>query len=338
MMSASTVFRRHLLSALACTLLHLSCSPDVEEGADRTDAAATQVKLALNWFPEAEHGGYYAAQVHGFFTDAGVEVDILAGGPDAPVILRVATGAVEFGVTNADGVLNALAAGARVVAVMAPYQTNPRCIMVHEETGIESIADLTDLTLALSQRPAFSHYLRAEFAFENVTVVPYHGGVGQFLLDPRFAQQAYVFSEPVIARRKGAAVRTLMVAETGFNPYASVLITTAATAAQRPELVRAVTAASVLGWEHYLRSPADTNRHINGLNPEMDLGMLAAGAEASRELVLPQTARHFGLGHMTVERWDLLHRQMTKSGVLDSENQIRPQSAFTNRFLPERAH
>ena len=30
-------------------------------------AALTKVALLLNWYPEAEHGGFYAAQVHGIY-------------------------------------------------------------------------------------------------------------------------------------------------------------------------------------------------------------------------------------------------------------------------------
>ena len=39
----------------------------------------TPVTLQLNWFPEAEHGGYYAALVHGFFADEGLDVEIIPG-------------------------------------------------------------------------------------------------------------------------------------------------------------------------------------------------------------------------------------------------------------------
>ena len=69
-------------------------------GEDEIKTETERVRLALNWFPEAEHGGFYAAQVHGFYAEKNIEVEILGGGPDAPVIQRVATGGVEFGVTN----------------------------------------------------------------------------------------------------------------------------------------------------------------------------------------------------------------------------------------------
>ena len=49
--------------------------------------------------------------------------------------------------------------------------------------------------------------------------------VAQFLVNESYAQQAYVFSEPFVAREKGAVVRCLLVAETGYNPYTSLLVT-----------------------------------------------------------------------------------------------------------------
>ena len=132
-----------------------------------TEEGKTRVKLALNWFPEAEHGGFYAAHIHGYYAARNIKVEILGGGPDAPVIQRVSTGAVEFGVTNADDVLYARAQQAPVVALMAPYQINPRCIMVHESSGIDRLDQISDIPLAMSPRPACSHYLRWKYPLEG---------------------------------------------------------------------------------------------------------------------------------------------------------------------------
>ena len=295
--------------------------------------ASSRFQLALNWFPEAEHGGYYAAHVHDLYAAHGLEVEILGGGPDAPVVQRVATGQVAFGLTNADGVVNARAGGAPLIALFAPYQINPRCLVVHESTGITAIEEITDLTLALSQRPAFSHYLRYRFAFPGVRIVPYHGSITPFLEDERYAMQGYVFSEPVVARRLGAQVRALMVAETGFNPYASVLVATEATVAQRPQLVAAMVAASAAGWRRYLEVPMETNAYIHRLNPETDLDILATGARLSRELVLDPEAREHGIGHMSAARWQTLVAQMVAAGVVE-EGQVRAEECYTSDYLP----
>ena len=81
--------------------------PDALAGVSATeDVSSTErVQLALNWFPEAEHGGYYAALVHGYYADEGFDVEIIPGGPGAPVIQEVVVGRVGFGVVNADQIL-----------------------------------------------------------------------------------------------------------------------------------------------------------------------------------------------------------------------------------------
>ena len=129
--------------------------------------------LLLNWYPEAEHGGYYAALVHGYYQDAGLDVSILPGGPNAPVIQEVATGRVTFGVANADNVVFARAQQAPVVAVMAPLQTSPRCLIVHEKSGIKTFDDLHDMTIAVTPGSAFSEYLRHKSPLGGVQFVPY---------------------------------------------------------------------------------------------------------------------------------------------------------------------
>ncbi len=295
--------------------------------------ASPEVQLALNWFPEAEHGGFYAADIHGYYREHGVVVNILGGGPDAPVIQRVATGAVAFGVTNADDVLYARTQQIPIVALMAPYQVNPRCIMVHASSGIDSIAAIANITLAMSNRPAFSHYLRWKYPFEGVQIVPYPGNVTQFLADQNFAQQGYIFSEPYVAKAKGGDPKTLLVADIGFNPYASVLITTQEHIAADPQLVAAVVQASVKGWAKYLAEPEATNRHINSLNPEMGLDILAYGAAESAAMVLDRVAQQHGLGHMTLQRWQELLAQMVAAGLIEA-GVVDATTAFTNRFLP----
>ena len=318
------------LIALITLIFVFSCGEAELESQSKTDPK--RIQLALNWFPEAEHGGFYAAQIHGYYADKNLEVEILGGGPDAPVIQRVATGSVEFGVTNADDVLYARAQQAPVVAIMAPYQVNPRCIMVHADSGIEQIGQIENITLAMSQRPAFSHYLRWKYPLKGVNIVPYPGNVSQFLANPKFAQQAYIFSEPFVAKAKGGNPKSLLVADIGFNPYASVLIVTQSTIRDQADIVRAVVQASIQGWKHYLEDPTETNRHINSLNPEMGIEILAYGAEASKDLVFNTIAKEKGLGHMSNERWDTLYDQMKNASLIEVDRD-NVSSAFDTQFL-----
>ena len=311
--------------------------PNAREASPGVAASAPiRVELQLNWFPEAEHGGYYAALVHGYYREEGLEVVILPGGPDTPVIPEVARGRIPFGISNADSLLLARAQQADVVALLAPMQHSPRCIMVHAQSGIERLQDLRGVTLAMSESSAFSHFLRRRLPLEGVQVVPYPGNIARFLDDLRYAQQAYVFSEPYLAKRAGADPRALMVSDLGFNPYTSVLFARRELIGRQPELARRMVRASVRGWERYLADPEETNRYIRSLNEAMELDVLAYGARALRPLVLDATARRRGVGTMSLARWRELEAQLIEAGQLKPAR-ARVEEAFTTRFLPRAA-
>lgn len=289
--------------------------------------------LALNWFPEAEHGGFYTALFEGYYAQEGIEIEILPGGPDAAVLARVATGSVDFGVENADQVVFGRASGAPVLALMAPIQDSPQCIMVHEESGITQLSALRDVTLAMNPKGAFAQFLQAELPLPGVRIVPYAGTVTQFLRDPRHAQQAYLFSEPYIARQAGANPRCLLVSELGFNTYTSLLIASERTWERDPDLVRRLVRASIRGWEHYLADPGPTNARIAALNPEMDAAILAYGVETLVPLALTGDTERNGFGTMTAERWTTLVAQMEALGVI-AAGQVRPAGLWAPEAIP----
>lgn len=324
------------LAGLALALGLAACGGEAAPGGPAgTPAAPVPVQLALNWFPEAEHGGFYAAEAAGLYAQEGLAVEILKGGPGAPVIQQVATGRVAFGIANADVLLLGRAQGADAVAVMAPIQVSPRCVMVHAASGIRSLAQLEDVTLAASSAQAFFHFMKKRLPLEGVTVVPYPGNVAQFLLDPKFAQQAYVFSEPYLARSQGADPVELMVSELGFNPYTSVLVVGRDLLRRDPGLVGRMVRASVAGWERYLADPAPAHARIHALHPEMTLDVLDYGARALGPLVRDPVAAREGLGHMSRARWAELVDQLVECGLVPA-GALDPDAAFDASFLAAR--
>lgn len=289
------------------------------------------VELALNWLPEAEHGGFYAADVHGLFAERHLRVKIIPGGPGVPVIQNVASGKVTFGVTNADQVLLQRAQEADVVAVFAPIQQSPRCLMVHKKSGITKFDDLKDMTLAINANQTFLGYLKKRLPLTNVRIVQYTGSVAPFLQDERLGQQAYVFSEPFLAEQQGGDPLNLMISDLGFNPYTSVLITRAEVIAQQPELVRRMVVACRLGWRMYLDEPQPTNAHIHSLNKEMSLEILAFGTRTLQPLCETGLSAPERLGEMTAERWQTLAEQLVESGSL-KPGAVDPVKAFRADF------
>jgi NitT/TauT family transport system substrate-binding protein len=296
------------------------------------DSGPRKVSLVLNWFPEAEHGGYYAALVHGLYAEEGLDVEIIGGGVDVPVIALVATRRHQFGVANADDVIMGRAEQANVVSLMAPMQNSPRVIMVHADSGINSLADLRNITLAMGTGSGFGAFVAKRYPLENVKIVPYPGSISIFLNDKNFAQQAYNISEPFVATKNGGNPRNIFVSEYGYNPYTSLLITANATLQADRDTARRMVRASIKGWELYMKDPEKTNRHINSLNPEMGMDILEFGVREMQQLVFNEDTAKSGLGTMTATRWQQMVEVM-ESVDLVRAGRVKPQECFTMEFL-----
>src|SRR5688572_11790643 len=76
--------------------------------ANGSAAALTPVRLQLQWAPQAQFAGYFAAEAQGFYEAAGLDVEILDGGPDViPQQVGSAADGPEFTISWVPKVLEA---------------------------------------------------------------------------------------------------------------------------------------------------------------------------------------------------------------------------------------
>ncbi|HVK60641.1 MAG TPA: ABC transporter substrate-binding protein [Bdellovibrionales bacterium] len=273
-------------------------------------AHAEKIQLALNWKPEPQFGGFYAAE--SAFKKNKLDVEVLQGGSGTPVVQMVGADKVPFGIASADEVVIARSNGSDVVAIFAAYQTNPQGIMAHAERGFKSIGDVYDSegVLAIQKGLPYAMFLSKKYPKSKATIVPYAGGIQNFLTDKTFSQQCFVTSEPLSAQKQGVKVKAFLIAEEGYNPYTTVLITREKTLKDNPELVKQMVAAVREGWRTYLDKPEPTNKMMAKLNPSMDLKTFAESAEAQKPLIETAETKTSGLGSMTKERWQQLTKQL----------------------------
>jgi NitT/TauT family transport system substrate-binding protein len=306
------------VAAISVFVFCLAACSKPSAGGGAAGAPRRAVKLALNWVPEPEFGGFYAAREAGDFSRAGLDVEILGGGAGVPVVQMVATGRADFGTIGGDELVTARSRGADVVALFATFQTSPQGIMVHASRKLASLRDaFRSGTVAIEPGLAYGAYLKKQFPWDGARIVPYDGGVARFLSDPSFAQQCYVTSEPIAARQKGGDPQVFLIAEAGYNPYTTVVVTRSALVTDKPDMVRAFVRAIAEGWRRYLSDPAPVNALLGRLNPAMDAPTLAAAAEAQKPLIETDETRQLGLGAMTAERWTTLAAQLHDLGLVE---------------------
>lgn len=275
-------------------------------------AAPTKVKLALNWKPEPQFGGFYAAKTGGHYEKNGLDVEVVPGGAGTPVVQMVAAGQMDFGIASADEVVISRARGADVVALFAAYQTNPQGIMAHEARGFKSVGDVyrSEGTLALQKGLPYAMFLEKKYPKPKAKIVPYTGGVANFVHDTKFSQQCFVTSEPLSARKLGAKPKTFLVADEGYNPYTTVLITRGDVLKKNPKIAKALVESVRTGWREYLDKPEAANKLMGELNKSMDAQTFTESAEAQKPLIETEETKKSGLGVMTEARWRQLADQL----------------------------
>ncbi len=280
-----------------------------------------KIRLALNWKPDPQFGGFYAAP----YEKHGLDVEILPGGAGTPTIQMIGAGSAEFGVVSADELVVARSRGNDVVALFAVFQNNPQGIMVHASRKLKDLGDVFKSgTVALQKGLPYARLLENKYGFDKVKIVPSPGGdISAFLSDNNFAQQCFIMSEPLTARRQGADAQVFPVSDIGYNPYTTVLAIAGDALRKDPARASAMVAAVREGWRAYLDDPKPTNQRMNQLNPSMAADVFAEVAEAQKPLI--ETASGT-LGNMTSERWAALIMQLKDLG--DIQNAPAAQDCF----------
>ncbi|HEV7298089.1 MAG TPA: ABC transporter substrate-binding protein [Tepidisphaeraceae bacterium] len=287
------------------------------------------VTLQLNWKPEPQFGGFYAAQRAGSYRKHGVDVAIQPGGAGAPTVDMLGAGRVEFAIVSADEIVRARANGNMLVALMAVYQINPQGIMTRASRGFEDIGDVfkNSGTLAMERGLPYSDFLKQKYGFDKLTIVPSpFGDLSMYRTKEDYAMQVFVTSEPLAAKKIGIEPKTFLIADAGYNPYTTVLATSESYLKAQPAVVASMVQAVREGWTAYLADPIETNSDMGKLNPTMDAETLAASAAAQLELIQTAETKSNGLGSMTLQRWQTLVQQLKELGTITTD--VDPAKCF----------
>lgn len=282
--------------------------------------APQKVKLQLNWKPEPQFGGFYAAQVIDAYKKHNLDVEITPGGAGAPTVEMVGADTVPFAIVSADEIVRARSKGNNIVALFAVYQTNPQGIMTRKSRGFSSIADIFSHagTLAIERGLPYSDFLQKKYSFDKLKIVPSpFGDLSLYRSDENYAMQCFVTSEPLAAKKAGIEPQAFLIAEAGYNPYTTVLATSEKMLRTDPRLIDAMTEAVRDGWAAYLADPSKTNDVMMKINPTMDAQTFAESADAQKALIETEETKTAGLGAMTEDRWKTLIDQLVDLKVID---------------------
>lgn len=297
-------------------------------------AELKKVRFITDWYPQPEHGGFYYAWLKGYYRDAGLDVEIIAGGPSSFAIPKVATAQVEFGMGATDDILLANERGLPLVAVGATMQHDPQGVMVHDTSPIRRFEDLGGHTVAVVQGSAWFSYMVKKFDLKGVKERPLTFSVAPFLKDTNYVTQCFITSEPFFVEKAGVKARVLLLQDTGYDPY-RVFFTTQKFAKENPEVVRGFVAASIRGWKEYMADPDPVHAELQKRNPELNPEKMRYSWQALKDgkFVLGDPSKGDVPGQFVDSRWKFQYDILRDLKLVVRGYDYR--KAFATEFSPK---
>ena len=102
----------------------------------------TPVTIQLQWVPQAQFAGYYAAQDLGYYKAAGLNVKLLNGGPQIVPGQVVASGRAQFGVNWLTALLAARDQGTQLVDIAQVFARSGMTQLTWKSSGINTVAKM----------------------------------------------------------------------------------------------------------------------------------------------------------------------------------------------------
>jgi len=331
--------RTRALLAIAAALLLAALGAGCGEKQDVLEAGEPrEFTLMLDYFPNADHAGIYAAQAAGDFGQAGLDVTIRQPPDPAAPIKQVAAGRVDLAVSYEPEVLRARDQGLRVVSVGALVRKPLTSIMSLPKAGIRSPRDLEGKTVGTAGIDYQSAYLRTiliDAGVDPSTVKERNVG---FSLTPALLTGrvdatlgAFWNYEGTELQLKGRDPRIIRMEEAGVPSYDELVLVANESALERDGgRIRAFLAALARGTRALASDPDRGVEALLEANPDLDPKLQRAVVRVTLPLFLPEDGRPFGW--QAPGEWQAFAAWMRENRLLKEIPDAG--GAFTNELLP----
>ena len=301
--------------------------------------AQEKVTFQTNWLAQAEHGGYYQAVAGGTYAACGLDVTIAQGGPQVSGRPLMLAGKIDFYMGgNMLQAFSAVQENIPVRIVAATFQKEPQVLMSHPGQGLDTWEDLKKAEQYILGDEGFQSYFQwmiSEFGFDAAKRVPYTFNPAPFIANKMSVQQGYVTSEPYAVEQEGGFVpNQFLLADYGFDTYATTIETMQETIDKRPDVVKCFVDGSAKGWYNYLYGDNKAaNELIKKDNPDMTDEQIAFSIEQMKKFGIVDSGdtEKLGIGAMTDERMKSFYDKMVAAKVMPEGIDIK--KAYTLDFV-----
>lgn len=337
---AAFVFAAALIMCLFTSCGKAAAPAQAESAAGSSADELKKVTVLLDWTPNTNHTGLYAARDLGYYEEAGLQVEIQIP-YDGTATQLVGVGKGDFGISNTEDTLHAVSLDdpMPVISIAAIIQHNTSGFVSLKEKGIRTPADWAGKTYGgfggtTEQRIVKTIAAGSGVDPESIRFVDL-GNSDTLTALQNEIDFIWVFeaAELISLDNQGVEYNYLPVRDYGeaFDYYTPVIVANTDKAAADPEMVKAFAAATSRGYEYAAEHPEEAAKLLLEAEEGLDEYIVTEGQKYLAERYAKDAPQW---GWQDEKVWQRFADYLTENGLLENEADVK--KAFTTEYLPEK--
>ena len=299
-----------------------------------------KITFVLDWTPNTNHTGLYAAQEKGYFEEAGLDVEIVQPPEDGAVVLT-ASGKAQFGISFQDSLAAALSVenALPVTAVASIIQHNTSGIISRAGKGMDTPKGMEDHSYATwngaIELATLQEVVEADGGdFSRVQLIPSTVTDEVSALKTNSVDSIWIFYGWAGVKTELEGLDTDYFAFADIDPvfdyYTPVIISNNRFLEENPDTVKAFLSAAAKGYEFAIQNPEEAADILCAAAPELDQELVLASQQYLAEQYKADAPYW---GYIDAERWNSFYQWVNENHLTESE--VPLDTGFTNDYLPQ---
>ena len=329
--------KKAIILTLIMSVLAMGLTGCSTKTSAKNEVSLQKITVVLDWFPNTNHSGLYAAKDQGYYAEEGLDVNIIQPSEGGnPQLIAADKG--DFAISYQEEVTIARSQDIPVVAIAAVIQHNTSGFASPVNKNIKTPKDFEGKTYGGWGSPAETAVLKVLMSkygadFNKVKIVNV-GSADFFASMEKGIDFSWIFEgwTGIEAKTKGMDLNFIKLKDEDkvLDYYTPVIIASETKISQDPELVKKFMKATSKGYDYAINNPDKTAAILLKSVPELNKDLVTASQTYLSKEYKSDAPRW---GEMKTEVWKNYADFMFANQLIDKNIQV--DQAFNNKFLPE---
>ena len=293
-----------------------------------------KVILYLDWLNQFQFAGYYIAKDKGYYSDLGIDVDIVEYSNNDNIITKVTEKSKNYGIGKSSLIVNKFE-GKNILLLSSFFQNSPLVLVTLQSSNIKNPKDLINKKVMITKDAKDSIAIKAMIVSQGVKmdelIIQNHSfNLDDLINGKTDAMACYLSNEPHILKEKNIKYNVLNPYTYGFDFYEGILFTSQKELDENPTRVHNFNQASIKGWEYAFNNIEESAKLIyekyNSQNKTLE-ALIYEGNTLKKLSKIDQNL----LGNINYQTIDEIKRFYTLLGLNSSNNLFDTQNILFDK-------